>query len=166
MPPSLRIVSLLLPTSIIAALGCTDATYGVPDLPDDWQGATHVDRLTQSACGSDPTQGLPEAINLSTDAGTIEVAYAHAPFRCTQDVEAYLRKQQDTLDVLVQPVNLNPPVIARCSCQYDLSLVLPALKREHLAAGHYQVNVFRRADHIGDESSEPVAVGTGTVDVK
>lgn len=143
-----------------ALFGCTDATYGTPDLPPDWKQAVHVEQFNQSDC-SESLDDVEDSISArpgdGDNAGKIEVDYDHAPFRCQQDLEAYVRKTDQTLDVLVQPINLNPPFIARCTCRYQLSFVLPGPKPERYPAGSYRVNVLRRGDNI-NQPNDPVAV--------
>jgi hypothetical protein len=148
----------------LALLACTDATYGAPDLPDDWAAATHIERLEQSDCSGFAVTSPSEELAASVADGTIEVSYKHARFRCQQDVEAFARSEGTTIDVLVQPINLNPPLVAKCECAYDLSIVLPAVKRGRLEPGSYEVRVSRRWDNI-NKPNPPVSIGTATAEV-
>lgn len=153
--------------SACTLLGCTDATYGTPDLPADWKQAVHIEDFRQSDCSEsvdDAEDSIAARPGDGDNAGKIEVDYEHAAFRCQQDLEAYVRKTDQTLDVLVQPINLNPPFIARCSCRYQLSFVLPGPKPERYPAGNYRVNVFRRSDNI-NQPNDPAPVGGAEVEL-
>jgi hypothetical protein len=155
------LVSLTLALNVFA---CTDATYGAADLPAGWEGAERVERFAQSECEAEAFNGAPEAIATGAADGAVDIQYEHAPFRCEQDVEAFVRKGQAQLDVLVQPINMNPPSTARCDCTYLLGMTLPPRSGRY-DPGEYELTVYRRWDHINTEN-DLVEVGVARLDLQ
>jgi hypothetical protein len=153
-----------LPTLLLALAACTDATYGVPDLPETWADAQHIARFTQGPCNCAAPGGPPETIEASANDGSIDVSYAHAAFRCQQDVEGYVRQDGEAIDVLVQPINLNPVFLSKCDCQYDVAMTIPAAKRGRYPAGAYRLSVYRRWDNV-NEPNDPLEIGSAMVEV-
>lgn len=163
--PKISSPSRLAPACLLLALAaCTDATYGVPDLPDGWTDAKHIERFQQAQCSGASPGGPPETIEAAANDGSIDITYAHAEFRCQQDVEGFLRQTGEAIDILVQPINLNPPFVARCDCQYDIAITIPAAKRDRYPAGTYRLAVYRRWDYI-NKPNDPVEVGSASVEV-
>lgn len=120
------------------------------DLPEGWAGASPLP-LTQSACDGDPYAGDPnERVEAGEDGASVRYLEAH--FRCEQDVEAFGLEQDGVLGVLVQPVDMNPRVVARCDCLYNLDIGL-----QGSTAG--EVELWRRWDNLNDPN-EPVYVGS------
>ncbi len=125
--------------SLIAALfllACDSA-----DLPPGWEDATRIEDFTQKQCKGSSEIEEPEAVTATGRRGVVSVDYSHAPFRCSQDVEGYLRRSSGKLDVLVQPVDMDPDSVAKCSCRYDIVAEIPA------KPGLYTVTVHQRGDH-------------------
>jgi hypothetical protein len=132
--------------------GCTDATYGSAELPPDWEDASRIERFRQSGCGNSPASvGPAETIDVAVTGGTIDINYAHAPFRCQQNVEGFVRETGNALDVLVQPVDMNPAQPTTCSCLYDLGLTLPARAGSY-KPGEYTLTIHRRWDNVVAEN--------------
>jgi hypothetical protein len=150
--------------SFLALAGCTDATYGLPDLPSDWAKAVRIDRFKQGDCTDAAVGGAPATIEPVVTDGSIDIPHLHADFRCQQDIEGYVREDSGTISVLVQPINLNPIFHSECNCQYDVAMTIPGDKRTHYASGSYQLSVYRRGDNI-DKPNDPVAIGSVAVDV-
>jgi hypothetical protein len=103
--------------------------------------------------GSDESE---ESIAVEGVASGIEFAYDHAPFRCAQDVEGFARRSNGQLDILIQPIDMNPSSVAKCDCKYDIAAKLAA------AVGEHTVTIYRRGDNIGG-ASEPVKVDSADV---
>jgi hypothetical protein len=51
--------------------------------------------------------------------------WSNAHFRCAQDVGGFYRMDGETVEVLIQPVDMNPSEVARCDCLYDVSFEVP-----------------------------------------
>ena len=144
---------------LASVMACTDATYGSADLPADWENSSRIERFRQSGCGNSPASvGPPEAIDVAVAAGTLDINYAYAPFRCQQNVEGFVRETGNALDILVQPVDMNPQQPTTCSCLYDLGLTLPARAGSY-KAGDYTLTVYRRWDNVITDNPV-VTVGT------
>lgn len=125
-----------------------------PDLPAGWEDATPVASLTQSECAGNPYEAPPDervAGDLASDPLSIEVLEAH--FRCAQDVEAYWQQDGERVEVLVQPIDMNPSVVAACDCLFDLDIEVgvPTSPPERLV-------VYRRWDNLNDDNV-PVQIG-------
>jgi len=134
----------------LALLSC------VTDLPAGWEDAQPVDDLSQSACkGSPYDTGFTEAMTASAGSPGLRVVGEPLAFRCEQDVEAFYKVNGEAVDVLVQPVNMNPKVVAGCDCTYKVDMGIgvdpPA-----------EVTLYRRWDAINDPN-EPVEVGSASV---
>jgi hypothetical protein len=71
----------------------------------------------------------------------VALDYKHAPFRCSQDVDGYLRRSEGKLDILVQPVDMDPDSVAKCDCLYDITADIEA------QPGSYTVTAYRRGDN-------------------
>jgi hypothetical protein len=148
--------SITLCLALLVAAGCTDSDSGAnADLPSGWEGAKKIADFTQMECdgGSDESE---ESIAVEGVAGGIELAYDHARFRCSQDVEGFARRSEGQLDILIQPVDMNPSSVAKCDCTYDIVAKVAA------AAGEHTVTVYRRPDNIGGEH-DPVKVDSADV---
>lgn len=130
----------------MALVGCTD-------LPDGWDGASSIADFSQSACSdADPYGETNERVEAEAASGAIAVDYLGAPFRCSQDVEGFFRTNGDAVDVLVQPVHMNPSSVAKCDCLYEIHMTVPVAP---LAA----LTLYRRWDNINDPN-DPVEIGS------
>jgi hypothetical protein len=136
------------------------ATACAPDLPEDWADALLVPTLTQGACDGDPYAGDPdERLEAEGGAGQATLHYLEAHFRCEQDVEAFYLLDGDALSVLVQPIDMDPSMVAACDCLYDIDMEIP-----DLPAGALTVELFRRWDNINDDN-DPVAIGSAEIEI-
>jgi hypothetical protein len=131
---------------------------GNADLPPGWGGAERIDDFTQVPCGGSAIDGPAESVTAQGKGERIALEYMHAPFRCQQDVEAYVRESGSAVDVLVQPVELDVTVPVRCDCLYNLSMGVDA------SAGSHKVTVYRRGDNFS-LPNDPVQVGSVPVQV-
>ncbi len=141
-----------------------------PDLPDGWDDADPVDDFVQSPCAGSPYDGVAESILADAGAATLEVELTAVPFRCDQEVEAFVRNRlanrelifgtDQAVDLLVQPRDMDPNLVAKCDCLYDLSVSLDAL-----SAGEVQLAAFRRGDNHNSEN-DPVLIGVTLVEIQ
>ncbi|HCF61207.1 MAG TPA: hypothetical protein DFS52_24820 [Myxococcales bacterium] len=136
----------------VAAAGCSGA-----DLPKGWEDAERVS-LNQGECEGNPYEGEQSSVQVSAFSKGIDVACRKAHFRCEQEVEAFVRESDGRIDLLFQPVDMDPGTVAKCDCLYDLTV---ALEKD---PGSYEVRVFRRWDNL-NEPNEPVKIGSGSVAV-
>jgi hypothetical protein len=164
--------SMVKPTWILLpllALGCApgkdDDGNGGSDLPTGWESAERISGLTQAECDGDPygdtgSGDFDEHATFEGGVGAVQVVYNDAHFRCAQDVEAFARRSEGTLDVLVQPIDMDPDAVAGCDCLYDITMEIT-----DLPAGDLAVSLSRRWDNINDPN-DPVEITTATVTVE
>lgn len=144
--------------TVAVALAVLLAACSNPDLPEGWEGATTLE-VTQPACdGRSPTGALGQ-VQASAFAGGIDVLYRAAPFRCEQEVQAFVREREGAYEVLFQPKDLDPSSVVRCDCLYDLQASFEA------SAGAHTVTVWRRGDRYGGGEANPMQVGSAAVTV-
>jgi hypothetical protein len=86
--------------------------------------------------------------------------YLDAHFRCEQSVEGFLRESGSAVDLLVQPIDMNPTSVAMCDCLYEIVMIV-----KPLAAGQHDVTLYRRWDAI-NEPNDPVLIGTAQAQVE
>jgi hypothetical protein len=133
--------------------GC--ALFG-PDLPAGWEDAEPIEDLSQSPCDGSPYDtGWSEAMTAWEAAPGIRAAGDPLHFRCEQEVEGFYRQEGEALDVLIQPVDMHPEVVAGCDCLYRVEVGLPQ-------APPATVTLYRRWDGINDPN-DPVRVGSAAV---
>jgi hypothetical protein len=119
-----------------------------------------VAELTQAECSGSPLDNRNEQVSFTPSKGKVDIDYQEAHFRCAQDVEGFFRTTGSGIDVLVQPVDMNPDSVARCDCLYDITILL-----DPVTPGQHAVAVYRRWDNI-NEDNEPVRIGGETVQVE
>ena len=120
------------------------------DLPEGWAGAQRIE-LKQSSCpsGFAPLRGNPRLELTKTDVG-LEGIYRDATFRCNdQKVCGFVLESDVATRLLVQPCDMHPPDVPRCSCHYTVSFTIPA------RAGRTTLELYRRLDLHGAQG--PVA---------
>lgn len=138
-------------TLLVAALSaCAGATS--PDLPPGWEAAERVEKLMQMICSESGLSDIDETVSQARLGSELEVTYEHAHFRCEQPVEGYLRKQDTSLDVLVQPIDMHPDKVAACDCRYTITMQVP------LEGDTHALTVFRRWDSL-TTPNDPVRIG-------
>jgi hypothetical protein len=92
------------------------------DLPEGWAGARPV-ALTQSECNNSVLpMAPPETVEARTWGPPAEIAYHNAFFRCAQKLCAYRHDFGDVAQILVQPCDMDPDSVAKCSCGYEVGL--------------------------------------------
>ena len=134
-------------TALVLLAGCA------PDLPEEWEDARHIDDFTQEECDGSPMDtGWESTVSASVGTPGLRVVGDNLPFRCEQEVEGFYRVDGDAVDILVQPVNMDPRSVANCDCLYKVEAGIP----EDPPA---TVTLYRRWDSINDENN-PVMVGT------
>jgi len=124
------------------------------DLPEGWEDAKPVTSLDQSACDGTPYEEHDERAEGDLGTSPLEISLREGHFRCEQDVEAFYRIAEGDIDVLVQPVDMNPSVVAGCDCLYDVDMTISL--EVDLAPG--KATVYRRWDNQ-NEPNDPVWIG-------
>ena len=122
------------------------------ELPQGWEGAERL-TLAQTSCpsGFAPLRGNPRLELTKTDLG-LQGLYRDAHFRCgDQKVCGFVFESDVATRVLVQPCDMHPTTVPRCSCHYEVSFDLPA------RAGRTTIELYRRLDLHGAQG--PVAAG-------
>jgi hypothetical protein len=144
----------------IACGGVTDPSEGeprAPDLPEGWGDAEKVTEFLQFACGGSALEGGNERMDLRGAEHEVLIEYYDAHFRCAQDVEAYSMESGDHLEVLVQPVDMDPDGVAACDCLYEIHLIVDTDEEQE-----YSVTLYRRWDNLNSDN-EPVVVDTRSI---
>jgi hypothetical protein len=143
--------------SLALIVGCSEPDEDRDaDLPQGWETADRVASFGQSACGESPIGGPSESLEVASAPNAVEVDYRHAHFRCSQSVEAFARSSTGVMDILVQPVDMNPADVARCDCLYEITMSIP------VPVGQYELTLYRRWDHKSG-ADEPRRVASRTV---
>lgn len=132
---------------LLVLVGCTD-------LPEGWEDAEPIDDFYQRACGDgDPyAEESNERVEAEGTPDVISVDYLEAHFRCAQSVEGFFKVNGDAVDVLVQPVDMDPSSVAACDCLYDIYMTLPVEPPASLT-------LYRRWDNLNDPN-DPVEIGS------
>jgi hypothetical protein len=125
------------------------------DLPSGWEDAEKIDHLIQAECsGSAYDPDVKETLVVTPEPSGAELAYGSAHFRCAQSVEGFARRGSAKVDVLVQPIDMNPSEVAGCDCLYDITISLDGLTQ-----GSEAFTLYRRWDNL-NSGNDPVLVGT------
>lgn len=142
------------PTAADAAMPAL--TY---DLPAGWEDAVLIPGLVQTPCGGSALgNGPKDTLRANIEGSQVAIAYDHAHFRCLQDVEAFAKRADHMLEVLVQPIDMHPRSVAKCDCLYDISMQLD------VEPGALDVTLYRRWDEL-THPSEPVSIGSVSLEV-
>lgn len=124
------------------------------DLPAGWQDAVPVDSLEQAACeGSPYDTGVVPEVTADLGSDPLHVDATAVQFRCGQDVEGFWKENGASVEVLVQPVDMNPTSVAACDCLYDLAIDVGTPE-----GTPEEIVLWRRWDAINDPN-DPVEVG-------
>jgi len=145
---------------LLVACGGSDDQPVSADLPLGWESAKRVAELIQLECSGSPYDNPNERVSFNAGNQKLDVDYREAHFRCAQDVEGFSREVGAAIDVLVQPIDMNPQSVTKCDCLYDITILL-----EPVASGAHDVTVYRRWDNLNDPN-EPVRIGGGSVQVE
>lgn len=127
------------------------------DLPPGWEDARPVTDLQQSDCeGSPYDSDVPETvIEAVADEAGVDLSVEPLHFRCAQPVAGFWRTTGTAVEVLLQPVDMNPSAVAGCDCLYRIEATVPAPEAE-------QVTVWRRWDNL-NAPNPPEEVGEATI---
>jgi hypothetical protein len=133
--------------ALVMVVGVTCGDGSGPELPEGWSGAAVVD-LVQSSCpsGFAPLRGNPRLELTKSDQG-LQGIYRDATFRCgDQKVCGYASEVGESVRVLIQPCDMRPTTVTRCTCHYVVTFTLPA------RAGRTTLELYRRSDLHGSQS--------------
>ena len=122
-----------------------------PDLPAGWEDAEPIADFHQAACEGDPYGKFEPTVSAAESDGGLAITYDKAVFRCEQDVEGFYKLDGDTVSVLVQPIDMNPSIVAGCDCLYTLDMGVEATGAT--------VEMWRRWDNLNDPN-DPVLIDT------
>lgn len=128
---------------------------GVEDIPPGWEDAQPVAALSQAECdGSASDTDVAPTVAADLGADPLVVDAGAVPFRCAQEVEAFWKQDGGTVEVLLQPRDMDPASVARCDCAYDFEITVgsPSPAAERLV-------VWRRADGYGGNDTTPERIG-------
>lgn len=150
--PSLALACALL----LAACSSGDSN----DLPDGWGGAAPVKSLVQEECSNGDMDFSNESASYTGGVGSIGVVYQDAHFRCVQKVEGFFKTAGDAVDILVQPIDMDPSSVAACDCGYKITFLV-----EPVTAGSHTATLYRRWDNI-TQPNQPVPITAAPVMVQ
>lgn len=129
------------------------------DLPPGWEDAEPVESLDQAPCAGSPYDtGIVAEVEADLAADPLLVDASSVQFRCEQDVEGFWKQDGGKVEVLVQPIDMNPKMVAGCDCLYDLSIEVGS--PDPTAT---EVVLYRRWDDLNDPN-DPVEVGRVAAD--
>jgi hypothetical protein len=139
----------------LLVVGC-----GGADLPEGWEDAEAIEGLTQSECKAGVSEDtVQEALVATPERGAVHIEYRAAHFRCDQGVEGFVRTAGGRVDVLVQPVDMDPGAVAGCDCRYDIDMAIKGLSK-----GAVAVELYRRWDNL-NEPNDPKKIGSAEVQI-
>ena len=118
-----------------------------------WSCDDEVNMFSQAQCDGDVAQSLPVELDAEVQDSTVDITVRHYPARCAQELCAYAHEKGRVIEVLIQPCDLHPSSVTKCSCLYDLSISLAVTPGEH------EVAVYRRQDEYTG-STKPERIGT------
>jgi hypothetical protein len=142
--------------AFIASLLCACSSNHA-DLPKGWGNASRVKSLVQEVCPGSDMSFSAEHAAFTGAAGSIDVDYQDAHFRCEQDVEGFFKAGGTTVDILVQPIDMHPSAVAMCDCGYNITFVV-----EPVPAGNVETTLYRRWDSINNPN-DPVPISAASV---
>lgn len=128
-----------------------------PDLPEGWSDARPVDSLEQTQCLGSPYEDFDEHVEGDIGASPMQVSLKQGHFRCEQDVEGFYRVVDGGVDVLVQPIDMDPKAVPNCDCLYDIDMTISL----DVDLAPDPVTVYRRWDNLNDDN-DPVEIGSLT----
>ena len=96
-------------------------------------------------------QVLPEP----TSGGRI-VVIRNATYRCEQAVEGFVLFTEKGISVLIQPKDMNPSKVARCTCLLDIAVMVPGAVSTAPAQHEQILDVYLRGDRYGAKGSPHV----------
>ncbi len=98
---------------VLLLVACTD-------LPEGWEDAAPIEDFSQKACDGSPYEEYETTVTAAPEGDATRFEWENAHFRCAQDVEGFYRFDGPLLQVLVQPVDMHPSVVAGCDCLYNI----------------------------------------------
>jgi hypothetical protein len=140
--------------------GACSSSDSPDDLPDGWNQAVRAKSFVQTACPGSDMLFSDEAASFTGGAGNIGVAYKQAHFRCEQKVEGFWKGTGDSVDILVQPIDMYPAAVAMCDCGYDITFVV-----EPVSPGSHLTTLYRRWDGMNNPN-DPVLIESASVIVQ
>jgi len=154
-----KLVASSLPIACVVVLGAC-SSGGSTDLPESWSGAASVKTLVQEECPGSDLMFSDEGASFTGGTRSIGVVYQDAHFRCEQKVEAFSKTAGDAVDILVQPIDMDPKAVAMCDCGYKITFTV-----EPVAAGTHTTTLYRRWDNI-TQPNDPVSITSASVIVQ
>jgi hypothetical protein len=143
---TMRWIRLATMVLAISLRGCTEG------LPPGWEDAEPIEDFHQRECSGDPYGASHERVEAESTADAIGVDYLEAHFRCEQKVEGFFKTRGAHVEVLVQPVDMDPSAVAACDCLYDIRMTVPV-------EAPVSLTLFRRWDNQ-NEPNDPVEIGS------
>ena len=126
-------------------------TACVSDLPEGWGQSEMIDELQQSECEGDPYEteesSEEDSLHGRIENGELQLQYSKAAFRCDQVVEGFYMIEDGALSILIQPQEMNPSMVAKCDCLYDIDISILGLE------GINEIDVYKRSDGYSGEPS-------------
>jgi hypothetical protein len=150
----------LLVLACACVLGACSSGDSSGDLPDGWDKAARVKGFAQEKCPGSDMDFTGESATFAGGVGNIGVVYQDAHFRCEQNAEGFFKVEGDAVDMLVQPLDMDPKSTAGCDCAYTITFLV-----EPVPAGAHPTTLYRRWDNI-TQPNDPVPISTASVTVQ
>jgi hypothetical protein len=144
----------------LGACSSNDSSSDLGDLPDGWGGAARVKSFVQEKCPGSEMGLSDESAAFAGGAGNIGVVYHRAHFRCEQKVEAFFKVAGDAVDILVQPLDMDPVSVAMCDCADKITFLL-----DPVSSGAHMTILYRRWDNW-TQPNDPVPISAASVIVQ
>jgi hypothetical protein len=133
--------------AILVLVGVVQCGAEDRDLPQGWEEALSLPVDTSECTGGD--SAMPGKLVLMRDMGRLRATYEQAVFRCQQRVCAYRTGDgAGGARVLVQPCDMNPSGVTKCSCPMTIGFDIPGVEPGR------NIELLRRWDRYG-ATSEP-----------
>lgn len=141
--------------SLLFSLGAAACGGENASLPEGWEDAEEIP-VVASEC--DEGQELESSFEVTENGDPVGASYLNAMYRCSQEVCAYHLEEDGIAKVLTQPCEMDPELVAKCDCRYDLSFEFPRPPRGAVEIWHGTDNYGSPAEQrLAFEEELPVA---------
>jgi hypothetical protein len=149
-------VAVAVVVALTSACGGGESSTTSDTLPAGWTTAKAL-TIKQTACSG---TAIPAATSfeVTETAGVLTGTVKNFSSRCQKDSCAYATEDGATTRVLIQPCDLHPTSVPKCTCQGDVTFTLPA------RTARTTVEVYRREDFYGTTTApQPMLISSRPV---
>ena len=80
---------------------------------------------------------------------TIKIDLYGVHFRCSQKVQGFIKTTGKSIDILIQPIDMNPESVAKCDCNYEINIEIDNAYESH----EFNLNVYIRGDNFSGNNN-------------